>query len=193
MPTTITREQFDLAKQFTVGDIRREVELAKAWLGRLGPESQGHLEASGVQPSGGGNLLAALGLLCYTEFFGLVKFDRRYPSGYPKAGQRKPSENFNSFFDELGPDYVAFRAAHDTPGPNGRNLYNILRCGMAHEYFVKHTFTALMPGTNGANIGVRLTPSGTYEIVVEKYLDDFAVAVERLSNDRSLVFPLTRA
>jgi hypothetical protein len=72
MPTTITREQFDLARQFTVGDIRREVELAKAWLGRL-------------------------------------------------------------------------------------------------------------------------TPSGTYEIVVEKYLDDFAAAVERLSNDPSLVFPLTRA
>jgi hypothetical protein len=133
MPT-ITKTDFDTAKQFILGDIRREVEWARAWednlkpagwraqLARLGCRGASRsrrelLEAARVQPSGGGNLLAALGLLCYTEFCGWLKFNRRKADGSPA-----PTQNFNAFFDYMGADFAAFRGQH--------NVYDIFRCGM---------------------------------------------------------------
>jgi hypothetical protein len=96
---------FDQAALFMFSDIEREIQLAKA-------DAQS-LRALGVTP-GGGNLLAALGLLCYTEFGGKLKFNR------PKA-----SANFNEFFDCLGPAYLSFRKSH--------NVYDVFRCGLTHE------------------------------------------------------------
>lgn len=55
---------------------------------------------------GGGNLLAALGLLCYTEFAGKLRFGVKRADGSDVA-----SANFNQFFDLLGPEYQAFRGS----------------------------------------------------------------------------------
>ncbi len=180
MPTTITKEQFDTAKQFIVGDIRREVEWARAWEDKANPKRRELLEAAGVKPSGGGNLLAALGLLCYTEFCGWLKFDRRKADGSPA-----PTQNFNAFFDYMGADFAAFRAQH--------NVYDIFRCGMAHEYFVKRDFTVYMLDGGGTTIGLAHDPAtGHYKFVVEVYLRHLSAALDRLEGELAALLPLTR-
>jgi hypothetical protein len=169
---TITKDDFGLARQFIVGDIRREIELAKARHDTTHPERKEHLEAARVQPSGGGNLLAALGLLCYTEFCGWLKFNRSTASG-----------NFNDFFDTLGDgkNYTAFRAKH--------KVYDIFRCGMVHEYFVKRDFTVDMLDGGGSDIGIA-EEGGHYKFNVERYHRDLAAALSKL--EAELTFPLTR-
>ncbi len=81
--------EFRAAKQFIFNDTEREIELARA--------SEPAIRAAGVRP-GGGNFLAALELLCDTEFGGRLKYNR------PTA-----SENFDRFFDDLGPSVRATR------------------------------------------------------------------------------------
>lgn len=75
-----------------------------------------------------GNFLCALGLLSYTEFMGglLLK----------ELGSRASGKLFNEFFDYMGPGYRSFR--------HRCNVYHIFRCGLAHEYFVKHKCTIIM-------------------------------------------------
>ena len=144
--------EFRLAKQFIFNDIEREIELARA--------SETALRAAGVRP-GGGNFLATLGLLCYTEFGGRLKYNR------PTA-----TENFNLFFDDLGPEYKAFRQA-------GHKVYDIFRCGMAHEYMIKKPSGISMLGV-GAPAGIRQLPDGRFEFIVERYYMDLKRAFECL-------------
>ena len=144
--------EFRIAKQFIFGDIEREIELARA------PE--GAVRAAGVRP-GGGNFLAALGLLCYTEFGGRLKYNRP-----------QPSENFNRFFDDLGREYRAFRQA-------GHNVYDIFRCGMAHEYMIKRPGAIAMLGT-AIPAGIQQLPDGRFEFIVERYYLDLKCAFEEL-------------
>lgn len=180
MPTTITKDQFVTAKQFIVGDIHREVEWARAWEDKAKPQRRAHLEAAGMKQSGAGNLLAALGLLCYTEFCGWLKFNHRKNDGSPA-----PTKNFNAFFDYLGADFAAFRAQH--------NVYDIFRCGMAHEYFVKRDFTIYMLDGGGTTIGLAYdAAAGHYKFVVEVYLRHLAAALDRLENELAPLFPLVR-
>ncbi len=113
----MTKAELQQAKHFIYGDISREVRLAYASKGDDGRDALRRLRI----PPGGGNFLSELGLLCYTEFAGKLK--------YRKGGARK---NFNLFFDDLGPPYKAFRAS-------GVKVYDIFRCGLAHEYYVKRS------------------------------------------------------
>lgn len=94
----MTRHEFLQAKEFIFRDVEREIQLAKA--------DAAALQALAITP-GGGNFLAALGLLCYTEFGGKLRFGVKRPDGSDVA-----SANFNQFFDLLGPAYRAFRAQH---------------------------------------------------------------------------------
>lgn len=147
----ISQADFEQAVLFMFSDIERELKFA-----RLKPEN---ITSLGINP-GGGNLLAALGLLCYTEFGGKFQF-----------GHSKASQNFNAFFDTLGPPYVNFHASH--------NVYDIFRCGLAHEYYVKKNCTIYMFGsTEQPGIGVDST--GRYWFVVENYAQDLKVAFKAL-------------
>ena len=153
----MTRDEFLQARAFIFLDIEREIQLAKA-----NPDA---LRALGVAP-GGGNFLAALGLLCYTEFGGKLRFNVKRADGSDVA-----SANFNQFFDLIGPAYQAFRAQH--------NVYDIFRCGLAHEYYVKKNCTvAMLEGAAGA--GLRVDASGHYWIVVEGYCRDLKNAFDAL-------------
>ena len=134
-------------------DIERELQLAKAK-----PEVASNL---GITP-GGGNFLAALGLLCYTEFGGKLM----RPSGSDCA-----SENFNRFFDTLGLPYANFRASH--------NVYDIYRCGLAHEYYAKKSCTIYMFGPS-EQPGVGVDTNGQYWFVIEKYARDLKAAFQVL-------------
>jgi hypothetical protein len=153
----MTREEFIQAKRFMFSDIHREIQLAKADLELL--------NAVGVK-GGGGNFLAALGLLCYTEFGGKLKFGMKRPNGTDVS-----SANFNQFFDLLGTDYQSFRAAH--------NVYDIFRCGLAHEYFVKQTCKIAMLAS-GPGPGIGVESSGRFYFVVESYSRDLEKAFDSL-------------
>lgn len=153
----MTRDEFVQAKHFMFSDVCREMQLAKA-----DPKV---LDASGVN-AGGGNFLAALGLLCYTEFGGKLKFGVKRQNGADVA-----SANFNQFFDSLGQDYQSFRVSHD--------VYDIFRCGLAHEYYAKkNTIIAMFANEPGPGIGIN--PLGGYYFVVESYSRDLEKAFDKL-------------
>jgi len=158
-------EAFKQAEQFMFQDVRREICLARA---TETVEGKAALRQAGVE-LGGGNFMAALALLCYTEFAGKLKFDCKKPNGSDYA-----SENFNSFFDELGPGYKAFRSA-------GNNVYDVFRCGLAHEYYVKKSCTISMFGPVDQP-GIGKNPDGTYSFVVERYCQDLKQAFHTLES-----------
>lgn len=112
-----------------------------------------------------GNFLCALALLCYTEVLGGVQRGT--------LAQRQGRANFEAFFGSLGPVYAALLRG-------GLDAYQVFRCGMAHEYFVKGEATVTMlKGVEPS--GVAKDPaSGRYFFCVERYFDDFMVAARRL-------------
>ena len=148
------------AKKFIFSDIEREMQVARA--------DADQLQRRGITP-GGGNFLAALGLLCYTEFGGKLRFDRKRRDGSDIA-----SENFNLFFDELGPEYKSFRQQH--------NVYDIFRCGLAHEYYVKKSCTIYMFGDQNLP-GIGIDQSGKYWFIVQNYCRDLKRAFDRLEGN----------
>jgi len=154
----MNKQDFLLAKQFIFSDIERELQLART--------DPAKLDALGVN-SGGGNFLAALGLLCYTEFAGKLKYNRKKTNGKDSA-----ADNFNLFFDDLGTEYKTFRIL-------GNDVYGIFRCGLAHEYYVKRNCTIAMLW-QGTRPGIGKDPCGTYWFIVEKYFQDFKKAFQAL-------------
>lgn len=159
----MNRSEFEQARLFIFTDIRREIALAVA---SETVEGQQALEQAGV-PRGAGNFMAALALLSYTEFGGKLKFACKKSNGSDHA-----SENFNRFFSELGPEYRVFRAA-------GHNVYDIFRCGLAHEYYVKKGCTISMRADSPTAPGIGLQADGRYYFAVEPYCRD----LERAFND----------
>jgi hypothetical protein len=110
-----------------------------------------------------------LGLLCFTEYGGKLKFDNKKPDGSDHA-----TKNFNDFFDGIGTGYAEFRAA-------GNNVYNVFRCGLAHEYFVKQPCVIMIEPPPGG-LGVGHLGDGRYYFAVEKYCDDLQVAFTALES-----------
>jgi hypothetical protein len=151
------RSEFLKAKLFIFSDVEREVQLAKM--------KRETLRDLGINP-GGGNFLAALGLFCYTEFGGKLRFGHKKPNGSDNA-----SANYNGFFDLLGVDYAAFRSAH--------KVYDIFRCGLAHEFYVKKNCMIHMVAKRGRS-GIWQTSGGKYKISVETYCRDLRAAFEGL-------------
>ena len=134
--------------KFMFSDIQREINLARA-------------------QTGGGNFLAALGLLCYTEVLGRIKQENFL------GGKVSSRANFNDFFNDIGPAYLSFNQSV--------NVYDVFRCGMAHEYLVKRNCQiAMLKGNESCGIGQ--LPDGSYYFVVEKYYDDFSAACKSLYN-----------
>jgi hypothetical protein len=154
---SMTKDRFLQARDFIFRDLEREIQLAKA--------DGNALRTPGVHP-GGGNFLAALGLLCYTEFGGKLRFGFKR-----KDGRDYASKNFNGFFDLLGPEYKAFREDHD--------VYGIFRCGLVHEYYVKDS-TDIAMLARGTGPGIRIGNDGRYLFVVESYFNDLRKAFEDL-------------
>lgn len=158
----MTKPEFDQARLFITGDIEREIQLVRGqnlWWKRAARQ------VWGVRP-GGGNFLAALGLLCYTEFAGRIKRDD-FSDGNSRLC-------FDDFFADLGPEYAQLLVSCP--------IYQDLRCGLAHAYFVKKTCDiAMLEGARQA--GVRWTGTN-YVFIVESYWRDFGNAFDRLGQDR---------
>jgi hypothetical protein len=109
-------------------------------------------------PIGGGNLMCALALLCYTEFFGKELC----------GGSGGNKFTFECFFEKMGTKYKQLLTTH--------NIYNIFRCGLAHEYWVKRSGTVFMFGSKSPALG--FDKNGEFFFVVEQYYRDLMKAVE---------------
>lgn len=87
----MANRDIEQARDFIYRDIEREIALAKA---TETAEGKSFLEKAGV-PSGGGNFMAALALLSYTEYAGRLKnndFSDRLIQQYAvKAGSSYPT------------------------------------------------------------------------------------------------------
>ncbi len=82
----------------------------------------------------------------------------------------------------MGLAYKAFRQSHN-------KTYNIFRCGLAHEYYVKRNCDigmskkkAIIRLKKNSIIGIEQYPDGKYYFVVEKYFEDFKNAFDALEN-----------
>src|SRR5579859_7767647 len=131
---------------FMFGDIRREIGLAFANIG-------------------GGNLLAALGLLCYTEFMGSIL------TGWRGVGCSR--RNFEAFFDYMGDAYSQLRK-------NGVDVYDVFRCGAVHEFAIKGEATMIAMLEWDPSPGIVRDAQGRFTFHVESYFRDFAAACRRL-------------
>ena len=143
-----------------------------------------------------GNVLCALGLMAYTEFMGSLM---------PTMKNEKCAKNiFNEFFRFVGADYS------DLIDKKKINIYDIFRCGLAHEYFIKGTCTiAMLNSTEGEievkgaifenngvdsrvqsskikkpiKCGIVIANNGSYLMIIEKYYEDFKIACEKLTSE----------
>jgi len=154
---------FNEAKRFIFSDIEREIKLASLF---DDDNNKSILQKLGIS-GGGGNYLAALALLSYTEFGGKLKYKRKHKNGNDLA-----ADNFNLFFDDLGPRYQQFRKS-------GIDVYDIFRCGLVHEYYVKKSCDIYML-KNQYSTGIGLDKSGKFYLVVETYFEDLKRALNNL-------------
>ena len=136
---------------FIKTDIQREIDLA-------------------AKGDDGGNFLAVLGLLCYTEFMGEI---------YLQKSNIAPSERFNAFFDYMGISYKKLREHLES---KGISVYHKFRCGMARAYFAKDC-TIYMSYRGAPETGIIDLSDGKYLFIVQKYFEDFMAASKRLYDE----------
>ena len=131
---------------FIKTNIQREIDLA-------------HVNDSG------GNFLAALGLLCYTEFMGKIVL----------KGKGSYTKQFKAFFCLMGEDYKQLFDEKEV------DVYKIFRCGMANTYFAGDCDIKMF--NNDYPAGIIIKPEGKYIFIVEKYFEDFMNACEKVYDD----------
>jgi hypothetical protein len=156
---------------FMTNDIRREIQLGYRTVA-------GKVDADLI--AGGGNVLAALGLLTFTEFLGLVLVHTNSANKHWDEERR-----FNEGFRLLGGCYSAILDSKSL------KPYHDLRSSLVHKYAVERGFDVDMPGTN-ADCGVILDVSdGRWHFVVERYFNDFSrasdVLYERVTGKSAVV------
>ncbi len=120
--------------------------------------------------SGKANFLAALGLLDYTEILGGLV------TGNLKE-LHKARENFDSFIPYLGQWYVNL----DTKLKAKNGIYGRIRCGLAHEYFIKgkNSTIYMYHLENPDAKGIDYFPKqDRIEFVVDKFFSDFKAGAE---------------
>jgi len=116
---------------------------------------------------GNANFLAALGLVSYTEVLGGLVTGN--------VGKRGcAAENFRAFLPYLGTDYQTFEA-------KGVNLYDTVRCGLVHQYFIKGGATIWMNAN--APCGIFSSPNGPTYFIVNVYRDHLFSGAARYRNE----------
>jgi hypothetical protein len=153
---------------FIENDIGRELHWANEWRKR----KRKGLPARSFE--GAGNVLAALGLLCYTEFIG------EFITGTKGVGSSE--RNFRAAFCELGPDYRAFAQSVD--------VYDVYRNGMAHEYATKQWCRVVMfsPARKPVS-GVGLKRGRLY-FAVDAYARDLLALSRRIYASSPTIMPV---
>lgn len=112
---------------------------------------------------GKANFLAALGLMEYTEIVGGLVTGKLQEKKCCK-------QNFEAFIQYLGQPYIDLN--------KDINLYDRVRCGLAHEYFIKGPATIWMSSDNPIPCGILYNKDKDWiNFVVIKYFDDFKSAI----------------
>jgi len=129
--------------------------------------------ASDVQKSieAGTNFLTALGLLCYTEFFGSLINDN--------VGKTFNSrKNFETGLYAMGKDYELFDKQLKASF-NGRGAYKIFRCGMVHGYFIDHALAVVARDNKASGLGLGQNKDGALGMATANYFLDFMAALDK--------------
>ena len=136
------------AKQWMINDIQKSV----------------HLEESRTD-EGAPNILIALGLSCYTEYWGKLLL------GLPRDDSKKCYE---AFFRRLGNSYASnpYEALLDRGVP----VYQDVRCGLVHTYVVDRDCKVML-AEGSCGIWYDET-TDHYDFYVKTYFKDFQSAVE---------------
>lgn len=111
--------------------------------------------------------LAALGLVTYTEFLGGI-------STGDLGRQGCSGSNFRAFLRYLGPDYE--RLAQQAV-----DIYERVRCGLAHEYFIKGEST-IWPQAS-APCGIISSANGPMYFIVSVYRDHLFRGARKLRDE----------
>lgn len=123
---------------------------------------------------GSPNFLIALGLCCYTEYWG------KLAKGIA-AGQSE--ECFNEFFDRLGTCYKDLRQRKNVDN------YHRIRCGLAHAYLIEGNDSNIdmKRGSCGIEYDV---PSNSYTFHIPTYL---RISKRQLSSTLMSLIPVLKA
>jgi hypothetical protein len=109
---------------------------------------------------GAPNFLLALGLCCYTEYWG------RLLTGIATG---KGTTCFNAFFDKLGQPYVKIRNNKD-------EIYYKVRCGLAHSYLIEEG--SVIDTKSGLACGIEYDDqTKNYAFHIRTYFEHFTKAV----------------
>lgn len=125
------------------GDIEKTIELGKS--GKGAP-----------------NFLLALGLCCYTEYWGKLLL------GVPQNASRKA---FTAFFKRLGTNY------ENLVNNTSIDVYADIRCGLAHAYLIegRESTIKIGPGPSGIEYDQK---SDAYTFYISTYFADLRRAVD---------------
>ena len=116
---------------------------------------------------GAADNLAALGLVAYTEFLGgLVTGDL--------GCHGTSGSNFRAFLPCLGSDYAGL-------AQQGVDIYERVRCGLAHEYFIKGESTIWSQAS--ARCGIISSPDGPTYFIVSVYRDHLFSGARKLRDE----------
>jgi hypothetical protein len=129
------------ARDFMFGDITKTLKLAEN------------------NDIGAPNFLLALGLCCYTEYWGKLKCG---------IAQNKSQKSFEAFLVELDKSYYE---------PIKSQIYRDVRCGLAHAYMIENrssAIDALNEGPHGISFD---SVSDSYTFYVRTYFEEFKKAV----------------
>ncbi len=118
---------------------------------------------------GAGNVLCALGLICYTEFLG----------SFITGKANDPLKNFEAFLGEMGECY------RDAIKEDGHRVWNFYRNGLVHEYALSREVVKSRCLRNGDSCGLWKAADGGYFLVVQRYYDDFMSAANVLYEPRT--------
>jgi hypothetical protein len=126
-------------------------------------------------PRGGPNFLLALGLCCYTEYWGKLVL------GIEKKERREPSEDpFNEFLLRLDPIYYR-KLSEDLKNVDEKlDIYKNIRCGLAHAYMIEGGKEATINTGKRGHRGIEFDfKEKKYTFWVRAYFKEFKEAVDR--------------
>lgn len=117
--------------------------------------------ALATDPQGAPNFLLALGLCCYTEFWGKLKLG---------VAKDRSKDSFEAFLVEL--DYQYY-------DPLKSQIYVDVRCGLAHAYLIENRNSAI-DALNDGDHGIEFDlTNDKYTFYIRTYFKEFEKAVNR--------------
>lgn len=121
-------------------------------------------------PRGGPNFLLALGLCCYTEYWGKLLLG----IGKEEKASQAP---FNEFLYRL--DRTYYHSLTKLLAKKHLNIYLNIRCGLAHAYLIEGGKTATIDIGNKGRHGIEYDfEKEKYTFRVREYFEEFKKAVD---------------